>query len=67
MEKQLKDKESIIAKLDNELKDINIKRDTQKKELEDRIKNDEIKHEKEITKLRSEITRISAYSKNSFL
>jgi|LauGreDrversion4_2_1035121.scaffolds.fasta_scaffold106637_3 ferritin-like protein len=67
MEKQLKDKESIIAKLDNELKDINIKRDTQKKELEDRIKNDEIKHEKEITKLRSEITRMSAYSKNSFL
>jgi len=67
MEKQLKDKESIIAKLDNELKDINIKRDTQKKELEERIKNDEIKHEKEITKLRSEITRMSAYSKNSFL
>jgi ferritin-like protein len=67
MEKQLKDKESIIAKLDNELKDINIKRDMQKKELEDRIKNDEIKHEKEITKLRSEITRMSAYSKNSFL
>ena len=67
MEQQLKDKDSYISKLDVELKEVKAKRDTQRKELEDRIKTDEVKHEKELTKLRTEITRMSAYSKNSFL
>ncbi len=35
--------------------------------MEDKIKEEETKHEKELSKLRSEITRMSAYSKNSFL
>lgn len=67
MEQHLKDKDTYISKLDVELKEVKAKRDTQRKELEDRIKTDEVKHEKEINKLRSEITRMSAYSKNSFL
>jgi hypothetical protein len=67
MELQLKDKDSYISKLDIELKEVKAKRDTQRKELEDRIKTEEVKHEKELTKLRTEITRMSAYSKNSFL
>ena len=67
MEQQLKDKDSYISKLDVELKEVKAKRDTQRKELEDRINTDEVKHEKELTKLRTEITRMSAYSKNSFL
>lgn len=67
MEQHLKDKDTYISKLDVELKEVKANRDTQRKELEDRIKTDEVKHEKEINKLRSEITRMSAYSKNSFL
>lgn len=67
MDQQLKDKDSYIQKLDVELKELKAKRDSQRKELEDRIKTEEVKHEKELTKLRTEITRMSAYSKNSFL
>lgn len=67
MEQQLQDKDSYIQKLDIELKEVKAKRDSQRKELEDRIKTEEVKHEKELTKLRTEITRMSAYSKNSFL
>ena len=63
----MRDKDAYISKLDIEIKDSKAKRDVVRKEMEDKIKLEESKHEKELNKLRSEITRISAYSKNSFL
>ncbi len=63
----MRDKDAYISKLDIEIKDSKVKREVIRKEMEDKIKLEESKHEKELTKLRSEITRISAYSKNSFL
>ena len=35
--------------------------------MEDRIKSDEAKHEKELEKLRCELSRLQQQSKNSFL
>jgi hypothetical protein len=58
MQERLKDRDTQIMKLDTELKDIKGKRDVLKKEMEDRIKSEEAKHEKELEKLRCELTRL---------
>jgi peptidoglycan hydrolase CwlO-like protein len=58
MQERLKDRDTQIMKLDTELKDIKGKRDVLKKEMEDRIKSEEAKHEKELEKLCCELARL---------
>ena len=64
---RLKDRDTQISKLEVELKDTKGKRDTLRKEMEHRIRLDEAKHEKELEKLRCELSRLQQQSKNSFL
>ena len=52
-----KEKGSQASKLESEVREIKGKRDSMKKELEEHIKTSQIRHEREIEKLRSEISR----------
>ena len=48
----------MLNKNENDLKDIKNKRDALRKEMEERIRNEEAKHEKELEKLRCELSRL---------
>ena len=47
----------MASMFEREVREIKCKRDSMKKELEDLIKSSQIRHEREIEKLRSEISR----------
>jgi len=45
-------------KHESDLKDVKSKKDLMRKEMEDRIRNEEARHEKELEKLRYELSRL---------
>lgn len=67
LQDKLKEKDLLLTKHDHELKDLKSKRDTLRKEMEDRMRSEETKHEKELEKLRLELSRLQQQSKNSFI